>query len=254
VRSREAWRSFLERRYSPRLHMSLILAASGFVSMVVSWAMLAGGVDSMLVRYPVAISFSYGMFLLGVWIWLQLMGLREGLGILDGPSGDVGGYNTGRIVTDARGGGGTFDGGGASTAWAESESAVPARIVSASPRSGSGSGSGFSFDLDGDGLVLVLLALALVAAVFFCSGYLVFYAPDVLAEAAFGAALTGTLAKTAAKQSRDGWVSGVVRKTWWPYAVILVLALAFAGFAAHHFPQAKTFKQAVAMAAQPKER
>jgi hypothetical protein len=96
--------------------------------------------------------------------------------------------------------------------------------------------------------VLILLALALVAVVFVTSGYLIYCAPDVLTEAAFGAALAGTLGRASRKQSPNGWIAGVVKKTWWPFALVLVTAIVFAGYAATHFPQATTFRQAIAMA------
>lgn len=245
--NRARLQAILEKRYSPRLHMALILTASGFISMVVSWALLTFGVESMLLRYPVAISASYGMFLFGVWVWLRLMGLRESLGILDASGPEIRGeYNARIVLAEHRGGGGAFDGGGASAAWAET---TPAKVAIPQGGGGSKGGSFFDgFDLDGDGLALVILALLLVLAILFSSGYLVFYAPEVLAEAAFGAALTGSLAKRTARESADGWMYGVVKKTWGPYAIVLVLALVFAGFAAHKFPQAKTFKQAIAMA------
>ena len=158
-----------------------------------------------------------------------------------------------------RGGGGSFDGGGASTAWAENQ-AVPMAVMadqgsveggaSAPTLSGSkGGGGGFSIDgVDGDGLVLILLAIALVAIVFITSGYLIWCAPDVLTEAAFGAALAGTLTRSARKQAPNGWVAGVVKKTWWPFAVVLVAAVVFAGYTYKNFPQATTFRQAITLA------
>jgi len=37
--------------------------------------------------------------------------------------------------------------------------------------------------------------------------------------------LAGGLARKAKEQSTAGWVAGVVKKTWWPFAIVLVLAL-----------------------------
>ena len=265
--TRGTFRAALERRYSPRLHMSLILSASGFGAMIASWSLLHLGVGSMLVRYPIAISLAYATFLVGVWTWLRAMGFidNEGRSRRDGSSldgGDIsisggGGGAGGSSGGGIRGGGGSFDGGGASTSWAgqtTTMAAVGASGGESSGGSGSGSGSGgkgsrFSLDgIDGDGLVLLLLALALVAVIFVTSGYLIYCAPDVLTEAAFGAALTGTLGRATRRQSPNGWIAGVVRKTWAPYAVVLVAAIVFAGYAATHFPQATTFRQAIALA------
>jgi len=49
-------------------------------------------------------------------------------------------------------------------------------------------------------------------------------APDILTEAAFGAVLAGSLARKAKQQSTAGWVAGVIKKTWWPFTIVLVLA------------------------------
>ena len=252
--TRERFKAALEKRYSPRLHMSLILSASGFAAMIASWSLLHMGVGSMLVRYPVAISIAYATFLVGVWTWLRAMGFIDNEGArrdrssLDG--GDIsisggGGGGGGSSGGGIRGGGGSFDGGGASASWAESESA-PVALVG---KGGGGSkGSGFSLDLDGDGIALLILALALVAVIFVTSGYLIYCAPDVLTEAAFGAALAGTLTRASRKQSPSAWIAGVVRKSWWPYGAVLGAAIVFAGYAHTHYPQATTFRQAIALA------
>ena len=264
--TRASFKAALQRRYSPRLHMSLILSASGFGAMLGSWSLLHLGVESMLVRYPIAISLAYATFLVGVWTWLRAMGFIDNEGrsrrsgqSLDGGdipiSGGSGGGGGSSSVDLPRGGGGSFDGGGASASWAEGQSTRMAFVGASGGesdsggKSGGGKGSGFSLDgIDGDGLVLLLLALALIAVIFVTSGYLIYCAPDVLTEAAFGAALTGTLSRASRRQSPNGWLAGVVRKTWAPYAVVLVAAIVFAGYATANFPQATTFRQAISMA------
>jgi hypothetical protein len=112
---------------------------------------------------------------------------------------------------------------------------------------GSGGSSGGS-GIDGDGLILLLLAIALLLAIFLASGYLIWAAPDILAEGVFGAALAGGLARRAKREDATGWIAGVVKKTWWPFALVLVMAVTFAWYAGKHFPQAHTFRQAVAQA------
>lgn len=258
--TRPAFQAALERRYSPRLHMSLILAASGFSAMIASWSLLHLGVGSMLVRYPIAISIAYATFLVGVWTWLRAMGFidndgrsRRGVRSLDGAdlplSGSgSGGGGGGGSVSLPRGGGGSFDGGGASASFAEGQSTPVAFVGKGGGAGGKGGGFSLGDGIDGDGIVLLLLALVLVAVIFVTSGYLIYVAPDVLTEAAFGAALAGTLTRASRKQSPNGWIAGVVRKTWAPYAVVLVAAIWFAGYASAKFPQAQTFKQAIHMA------
>ena len=266
--TRESFRKTLERRYSPRLHMSCILAACGLTSMLASWFMLDLGVHSMVVRYPIAVALAYGTFLVGVWTWLRAMGLvdnsgartsgkgslADGVDISSGGSSGGGGWGRGGgSVFSGRGG--SFDGGGASASFAEGRAPLIATSMqsNAAPASGlksaGGNAAGSLADgIDGDGVVLLLLAIALVAVVFVTSGYLIWCAPDVLTEAAFGAALTGTLARRTKQETQGGWIGGVVRKTWWPFAIVMVAAMIFAGYAHHHYPQASTFRQAIAMA------
>lgn len=260
-------RDFIVRRYSPRIHMSLILSACGFASMVTSWTLLHVGVHSMLVRYPVAMGMAYGTFLFGVWAWLLATGIggvRESLARrasgFDAPSGGSSSGSSGGSTGDVSGGGesfsgkgGTFDGGGANASWGEPPSSAPANSSVVQASSGSGSsgskpGGGIGLDIDGDGLVLLILAAILALVILCTSGYLIWSAPDVLTEAAFGAALTGTLHGATRANASGGWVSGVVRKTWWPFALVLVAALAFAGWSAMHFPQAHTFREAITAA------
>jgi len=267
--TRESFKKALERRYSPRLHMSCILAASGLTAMLASTFLLGFGVDSMVVRYPIAITLAYATFLVGVWTWLRVMGFvdndgtrkssLDGSSILDirsgGGSSGGGGLGRGGSVFGGRGGG--FDGGGASASFAEGRAPLMATNLEANASSGSGlksaggKAAGSLLDgLDGDGVVLLVLAIALVAAVFVTSGYLIWCAPDVLTEAAFGAMLTGTLARRTKEQTTVGWIGGVLKKTWWPFAVVLIVACVFASYAHNKYPQASTFRQAIAAAFQ----
>jgi hypothetical protein len=233
--------------------------------------MLQAGVGSMLVRYPIAIAVAYGTFLLGVWLWLQYAGVgdaqerRPGDSLVDGaglPDIPIGGSRGGGGSGGGFSGkGGGFDGGGASGSWVEggprgamsSPQLNAEALASASgsdASSSGGSGSGFDLDL-GDDLGMVILGLLLVLAVLAASGYLVWAAPDILTEAAFGAMLAGGLARRSKHEDAAGWVAGVMKKTWWPFAIVLALALGFAGYAAKHHPQAETFRQALEAAATP---
>ena len=262
--TRDGVKAYLERRYSTRLHMSAILAASGLVAMLTSSMLLSFGVTSMLVRYPIGIVMSYMTFLVGIFVWLRLMGLRTNSGArtdladaadaadISWSSGGSGGGGGGGLSLP-KGGGGMFDGGGANASFAESQARMPLIAASMEPKpasSGSKSSSGLSIDLggDGDAIVLVLLAALLVLVVFVTSGYLIWMGPDILAEAAFGALLAGGLARRTKRETAVGWIAGVVKKTWWPFALVLVAAVILAAFAQQHYPAAHTIGQAFALA------
>ena len=267
--TRERIKAFVAARYSTRVHMSLILASSGLTAMIASTTLLHYGVHSMLLRYPLAMGLAYATFLAGVWTWLRATGLLAGTlaipaavkaaqpakksrGGLDidlpsgGGGGGGGGGGSGGGSSLPRIGGGSFDGGGASASFDQ-----PA-VASANPSSGNSLGAkigGSLFDgIDGDGIVLLILAGLLMLVVFCTSGYLIWCAPDVLTEAAFGAALTGTLSRASREHAEGGWVAGVVRKTWWPFALVLAAAMLFAGWSAAHYPQAHSFREAITAA------
>lgn len=265
--TRERVKRYLVQRFYTRFHMSLILASSGFAAMLGNWALLhAVGVTEMWIRYPVAVSLSYLTFLSGIWLWLKYIGLGQGTrsseSLVDGVDvpdisfGGGGGSGGGGVLPDGLAeGGGQFGGGGSSGAWSDggpAEGLADSAGSSASSAGGGSSGSSFSLgefgDLDGDGVVLLLLALALIAAIFLCSGYVIWFAPDILSEAAFGATLAGGLARTAKRHDSEGWVAGVLKKTWWPFAIVLVMAQAVAVFAAINFPGASTLLGAISMA------
>jgi hypothetical protein len=268
---RERVKRYLVQRFYTRFHMSLILISAGFAAMLVNWGLLHAGVGKMWVRYPLAVGASYLTFLAGVWLWIQYVKWRresaaparaieskrsaldgaDAIDLVPSPSGGGGGGSM-NIADAVRGGGGNFDGGGASGGW---DDVVPVQSMMSSPDGGAiatpSGGSGFSFDfgdLDGDGLVLILLALALAAVVLVVSGYIVWFAPDILTEALFGAALAGSVAKAAKREDAQGWVLGVVKKTWWPFAIVLVVAMGVAIYAQSHYPQARTLGEALAAA------
>ncbi len=270
-RARDRVKRYLVQRFYTRFHMSLILASSGFACMLGNWIMLRAGVHAMWVRYPIAITLAYLTFLAGVWLWLQYVGNTCGDGrkqsVVDGGNlpdlvpnfGGGGGGSSVEIPDALRVGGGSFDGGGAGGGWTDANP-MQAFAGDASPPVPSGSGffgdtgkgigdtlSGFC-DLDGEGIVLVVLALVLIFSVLLLSGYIVWFAPDILSEALFGATLAGTLARTAKNNDQAGWVLGVFKKTWWPFAIVFVVSMVFAIYAAIHYPQASTFGGAMAAA------
>lgn len=262
--TREKVKRYLVQRFYTRFHMSLILSSSALAAMLTNWLLLHGGIHAMWIRYPLAVSVAYLMFLVGVRLWLQYMGLgrhsdtkSSRVDHLDMPDFSFGNGGVKPGLPDAlpRGGGGQFGGGGAHASWDEGGQALAASArtgaadLSESPASGVGAKLGDFADLDGEGLVLLLLALLLIASVFLLSGYVIWFAPDILGEAAIGALLAGGLAKPAKRQDNDDWVAGVVKKTWGIFAIVMVLSLAFAIYAAAHYPEASTFRQAVGMAA-----
>lgn len=272
-RLRARVKRYLVQRFYTRFHMSLILASSGFAAMLTNWAMLREGVHAMWMRYPVAMALAYLTFLAGVWLWLKYTDASRACMADSNPNaktksfvdgGDVlnadlvpnfGGGGGGSLeVPSPLGAGGSFDGGGAGGGWVEANPVQALASETTPTPSGGGffNGVGDKFggfcDLDGDGVVLIVIALVLMGSLILLGGYVIWFAPDILSEAVFGATLAGGLAHAAKRHDEGGWVMGVVKKTWWPFAIVFVFAMIFAFYAAAHYPQASTFGGALSAA------
>ena len=253
---------YLVQRFYTRFHMSLIMLGAGMAAMVSNWALLQWGVTKMWMRYPVAVTCSYLTFLAGVWLWIQYVEFRkdsanknssfDGADISDlwVPSGNGSGSSL-EMPSIVRGGGGSFDGGGAAGEWAE---AAPSQAFASDPSPGISSPSSSSFkdafsdfgdigDLDGEAAIVIGLALLLIASIFIVSGYILWFAPDILSEAIFGATLAGSLAGAVKREDNQGWVTGVIKKTWWPFAIVFFFAMVLALYASSHYPAAKTLRE-----------
>jgi hypothetical protein len=239
-------------RYACRLHVALILGTCFIVGLLVTKALLMAGVHAMWIRYSLALVAAYLIFLLGVRIWLRLAGFdrpmlpsRRRSYVPDVGVGDISGGGGSVRVPIFRGGGGGSGGGGATSYFGGSSlssgatpdsPAVALSSGGSSSSSGSG-GGGFGIDLGDDGWVLVLL-IALVAAIFGGVVFLIYAAPTILADAAFAGLLSAGLVHSTRHITGGGWISSVVGHTWLAFAVVFVLALAFAFVAQHRFPDA----------------
>ena len=80
---------------------------------------------------------------------------------------------------------------------------------------------------------MVLLLAALVACILGGGIYLVVAAPHILPEAAAQTLLAGTLTRVS-KEHHHNWMAGVLRSTWIPFVIVLVLAGAL-GWEAHRY-------------------
>ncbi|MEI9977008.1 MAG: hypothetical protein WDO73_36120 [Ignavibacteriota bacterium] len=189
-------------------------------------------------RYPIAVLASYAAFLLLIRIWIWYVSGRHR--ILDGGNSSSGGtwdLGGGRAGGSGRGfsgfGGGRSGGGGATSSW-EGDEAV---AIVPPPASASSSGHWWSGGFggggggDNDGWLVIVLLGALIACILGGGVYLIVAAPNILPEAAAQVFLAGTLSRVA-KEHHHNWMTGVLRSTWAPFVIVLVLAVAL-GWAAH---------------------
>jgi hypothetical protein len=254
ARNRERLKGFLEKRFSLRLHMFLILSGVFCAGLLCSKLLLELQVRSMLIRYPLAVLCSYLVFFGMVRFWLFYLSSSTGRrnSFLESAAGngsstfpdlfiDVSGSAFREPFSNA---GGSSGGGGASASF-DSAPGEAAPFFPAPQGSNSGLASGFdgtgktvSAFMDGDDS-WVLIVLGLVLAIICGAGiYLIYQAPVILSDAAFQAILSTSLIKRMNKMSEPDWIGSVIRATAIPFLVVLSSALA-AAWAAHRvYPEA----------------
>ena len=237
----ERFCSGLTHRYFIRAHMTVMLSLVLLSGLVASRALLHAGMTNMGFRYPIAVLFSYVVFLGLIRLWLAYMcrvarparlaasdsARSSGGGVLDGSTG-WGGFDG----SGGSGGSGNFVGGGGGSGGGGSSGEFGRSVGSGSGGGGGKSSSSSGGGGDGDGLLLLLLFVVLVAAVFGAGAYLVFQAPAILSEAAFHAVLAAGLIKSARDVHEPGWMGGVFKATAIPFALVLILSAVF-GYKAH---------------------
>ncbi len=252
------------RRYSLRLHMSLILLATVCAGLLATRMMLALHLTNVVVRYPLAVGFAYLIFFICVKLWLKYMVplplIRSGrdtsgsrLDILGSSSSSASSGGSTPASPGFHGGGADFGGAGASGSFDAAPSAISegtAEVMVAGLDTGGGvaeATGGVAGDAAG-GVVgdaasalddpkgcFVAVVLIAIAAVFVGAGvYLVFEAPFILSEAAFQVILTAGLVRGARRIERGDWLGSVFKATWIPFAITLLLSL-LAGYLLHHY-------------------
>ncbi|HSF43561.1 MAG TPA: hypothetical protein VLT87_27455 [Thermoanaerobaculia bacterium] len=234
----------LERYSLPRLQMSAILALTGATGFLSSFVLLKLGVDSMALRYPVAVALAYGVFLLLLRIWLRLQ--RDSWQSADLP--DV--VDLGEAVLDGAGslargagrfagGGGNFGGAGASANFDAPPATLamtppsPAPAVRAVPKSGGGGKGGgfnFGFDLDEGGLLVLVAVLVIAVTSMGAVIWILWTAPALLAEVLVdGLVMTGLYRRLKNAPEPEYWLASAIRRTWIPAAVVALL-FSFSGY------------------------
>jgi hypothetical protein len=262
----------LHSRFALRFHTSILMLWMFCAGLLTTKGLFALGMQSMFWRYTLAIVVAYGAFLLGVRIWLAYVGAGGGTGhsrraatrdtgsSLDFP--DVltsGRSSSGGAPSVFGGGGGTSGGGGASASFdggvAPSSNllAIDAAGVSAPTGSDGGIFSGVGGkvgdvvgDIGGgdDGCLIafaIMIVVGLIALAIGGAFFVISMGPEILIDAAFNAMLAGGLVKAGEKVSDPDWVGSVIKATWIPLIIVLVMAWVFAGMAAVLTPKAHTF-------------
>jgi hypothetical protein len=247
VRRAELARKFKQqilKRHFVRLHMSLILAATTASGVLASKLLLGAGLTRVLVRYPLAALAAYLIFMGLTKLWtVYVCGLRvvtasavpvdisnvdltDVASLLPSPGG--GGISTPAVSF----GGGDAGGAGASDSWGISSVGKSLPSVD------------FDFDLD-DGIWILVVLAALIGVILGAGGYLIWAAPNILPDIAVNALLASYITGAAKRAETDGWLRGVLRSTWIPFLVVLLMTFALAYTVHHHCPHAPKLMDAL---------
>jgi hypothetical protein len=226
--------SIKQRLLWPRLQMSVILSLTAISAFAVSVLLLAAGVESMPLRYALAVAVAYGVFLLLLKMWLSIGDLEPGIPKIDIPIPVGSGGSSVSGSSQVFGGGGDFAGAGAGGSWGE-----PSGVSFASSDVSAPSGGG-SVDLDLDEFALIAVAVVIAMGGLIAVFYVVYVAPALFAEITLDALVAGGLYKATKKIEGPNWLRTAVRKTIIPAAISLVL-FAGAGYVLQGvYPHART--------------
>lgn len=217
--TRKSVRAWLEGRFFLRIHMTLILAGTFLAGLVATRVLMTLGVNTLAVRYALAVCLAYAVFLGLVKLWLLYVG-SDGDASVDIDAEDA-------IELGADG----------------------ARVVSLHSSGGGSGGGGSSWDLDfGDDLGGLIFMIVLIVIVLLLGGiaiYFIYMAPAVLGEAFFEVVLAASIARRARRAEGAGWLGAVWRATVWPFLGVLALSIVLGWLAQRHCPEALKLRDAV---------
>lgn len=231
----------LQTRGWPRSQMTLLVGLTGASGLLASFLLLRAGLDSMVLRYPLALLAAYGVFLLLLWLWLRAQAEDwtevpdPGIHLPDLGLKPDRVCNTPTLSSDQ---GGDFGGGGASASFEAPAQVHPLMQRAPVQMRGSATDTSGAFDNigsvgnlgDADELVVPLLVIVLAVGLVLSSLYVVYSAPTLLAELLLDGALSATLYRRLHGIERRHWVSTALRNTALPF-VLTALLLTAVGWA-----------------------
>lgn len=226
----------LERAGFPRLQMFLLVSITGVAGFLASFLLLRFGLDTLWLRYLVALGWAYAVFLFLLWLWLR----TRAEDYADFP--DISSLPSGRGGSSAEycGKGGDFGGGGA-TGHFDGMYEAP------SPGAGFDAPAGEALDAVAcaDEFTVPLLALGLLAALVLSSLWVVYTAPLLFAELMLDGILAAGLYRRLRGLETRHWLETALRRTLWPFA-LTALVFAGSGWAMQRYaPEAHSIGQVV---------
>ena len=191
--------------------MSLILICTFLAGMTVSSLLLFLDVSDMLIRYVLAVIICYFCFFGLMRLWLEYItssnrdeSLETAEEVNDAVNDTI---DTFCVDTDG-----------------VSEEAITSAAEGISDGVGSCAGEAASGFFDEGGIVLIVLG-SLIVLIFGSGIYLVYEAPIIITEAAFEFILATSLIKSSKKMDSADWMGSVLKTSWKPFMMILVITI-----------------------------
>lgn len=229
----------LEAESFPRLQMGLIVGLTGGFGLLASFTFLHVGVESMALRYPMALGMAYLFFLFLLWLWLRTNADDYGT---DGGLGDFGvspGSKPGSPQIHS-GQGGDYGGGGASASFDTADGDLS---DAATPTRGLGSALGSVGDADEFAVPLVAIALALGLAL--ASLYVIYLAPALFAELLFDGVLSYSLYRHLRHTERQHWLSTAMHRTAIPFGITAIFLCAIGAAMMAYAPGSRSIGEVI---------
>ncbi|MCC2956953.1 hypothetical protein LK542_15145 [Massilia sp. IC2-477] len=225
-------RARLMRESFPRVQMFILVSLTGLAGFGASVGMLHAGIDTMALRYLLAMGVAYIAFLLLLWLWLRTSA-ADYLDLVPMPS-DSGGGGCGPAA-DFAGGGGTFDGGGASANFDSDDSSVGAIVDKPFETIAQAEEAAIP-------LAVILLALGLALS----SLFVIWSAPILFAEILVDFLLAAGLYRRLRGLDPRHWMFAALKRTLLPF-VLTTLLVAGAGVGMQAYaPQARSLGEVLA--------
>jgi len=188
-------RAQLELTGLPRFQMLLIVGLTGSAGFLASYWMLRCCVTSMAVRYPIAISIAYLVFLFLLWLWLRTSAED---------------YND---VPDFSGIRSPCNDGPANCA-----------DLPSAPDDGGAVSEAVGAVAGADEFAIPLLILLVVGALLLSSLWVVYSAPTLFAELLLDGVLSASLYRRLRGLETQHWLTTAVSRTVWPFVITAATA------------------------------
>lgn len=209
-------KGILREKLSTRWHMTLICLITICGGTLFSKLLLFADVSHPAKRYFCAVVFAYALFFLLIKLWMHF----------HFDSGSHTQYESSLDAVDA------LDAADIASHTVQYELAESKGVL-----------EDVSSAADADEFWVLVLFIAVIAAVLGSSAYLIYQAPEILLDAALDGVLVASLVRGARQAHGEGWALVILKKTWIPFAIVLIIASVLGAVIKHNCPEARSFHE-----------